>query len=124
MEFSELNTFPNIKTLYLARFISNFGNGMAPIALAFGVLALPNGSAQLLGLVLGVQTTIFLIMTPFGGVIADRYGRTRMVGICDLVGGLILFVQVAYFATGNVPTIVLLLVNGLFGILWGIWWPA
>ena len=84
---------------------------MAPIALAFGVLALPNGSAQLLGLVLGVQTTIFLIMTPFGGVIADRYGRARMVGICDLVGGLMLFVQVAYFATGNVPTFVLLLVK-------------
>lgn len=124
MKFAELISFPNIKTLYLARFISNFGNGMAPIALAFGVLALPNGSAQLLGLVLGVQTTIFLIMTPFGGVIADRYGRARMVGICDLVGGLMLFVQVAYFATGNVPTIVLLLVNGLFGILWGIWWPA
>ena len=124
MKFAELISFPNIKTLYLARFISNFGNGMAPIALAFGVLALPNGSAQLLGLVLGVQTTIFLIMTPFGGVIADRYGRARMVGICDLVGGLMLFVQVAYFATGNVPTIVLLIVNGLFGILWGIWWPA
>ena len=78
MEFSELITFPNIKTLYLARFISNFGNGMAPIALAFGVLALPNGSAQLLGLVLGVQTTIFLIMTPFGGVIADQIGRAHV----------------------------------------------
>ena len=117
MKFSDLIAFPNIRTLYLARFISNFGNGMAPIALAFGVLALPNGSAQLLGLVLGVQTTIFLIMTPFGGVIADRYGRAKMVGICDLIGGLMLFVQVAYFATGNVPILVLLIVNGLFGVL-------
>ncbi|KGA08383.1 MAG: hypothetical protein GM48_2750, partial [actinobacterium acIB-AMD-7] len=37
-----------VKRLFLARFISNFGNGMGPIALAFGILALPNGSANML----------------------------------------------------------------------------
>jgi len=113
-----------VKRLFLARFISNYGNGMGPIALAFGILGLPNGSANLLGLVLGTTTVLFLIMAPFGGVIADKYGRARMVGLTDMVGGLILFVQVAYFATGNVPIAVLLIVNGCFGILWGIFWPA
>jgi len=113
-----------VKRLFLARFISNYGNGMGPIALAFGILGLPNGSANLLGLVLGTTTVLFLIMAPFGGVIADKYGRARMVGLTDMVGGLILFVQVAYFATGNVPIEVLLIVNGCFGILWGIFWPA
>jgi MFS family permease len=63
-------------------------------------------------------------MTPFGGVIADKYGRARMVGLTDMAGGLILFVQAGYFATGNVPIAVLLIVNGAFGILWGIFWPA
>jgi len=113
-----------VKRLFLARFISNYGNGMGPIALAFGILGLPNGSANLLGLVLGTTTVLLLIMAPFGGVIADKYGRARMVGLTDMVGGLILFVQVAYFATGNVPIAVLLIVNGCFGILWGIFWPA
>jgi predicted MFS family arabinose efflux permease len=47
-----------------------------------------------------------------------------MVGLTDMAGGLILFVQVAYFATGEVPIAVLLIVNGCFGILWGIFWPA
>jgi MFS family permease len=97
---------------------------MGPIALAFGILGLPNGSANLLGLVLGTTTVLFLIMAPFGGVIADKYGRARMVGLTDMAGGLILFVQVAYFTTGNVPIAVLLIVNGCFGILWGIFWPA
>jgi MFS family permease len=97
---------------------------MGPIALSFGILALPNGSANLLGLVLGSTTVAFLIMAPFGGVIADKYGRARMVGLTDMVAGSILFVQVAFFATGNVPIAVLLIVNGSFGILWGIFWPA
>jgi MFS family permease len=63
-------------------------------------------------------------MAPFGGVIADKYGRARMVGLTDMLAGAILLVQVAYFATGNVPIAVLLIVNGSFGILWGIFWPA
>ena len=113
-----------VKRLFVARFISNYGNGMGPIALAFGILGLPNGSANLLGLVLGTTTVLFLVMAPFGGVIADKYGRAKMVGLTDMAGGLILFVQAGYFATGNVPIAVLLIVNGAFGILWGIFWPA
>ena len=113
-----------VKRLFIARFVSNYGNGMGPIALAFGILGLPNGSANLLGLVLGTTTVLFLIMAPFGGVISDKYGRARMVGLTDMAAGLILFVQAGYFATGNVPITVLLIVNGSFGILWGIFWPA
>ena len=124
MQAKEVLGHKYVKRLFLARFISNYGNGMGPIALAFGILGLPKGSANLLGLVLGTTTVLFLIMAPFGGVIADKYGRARMVGLTDMVGGLILFVQVAYFATGNVPIVVLLIVNGCFGILWGIFWPA
>ena len=113
-----------MKRLFIARFISNFGNGMGPIALAFGILALPNGSANMLGLVLGTTTVVFLIMAPFGGVIADKYGRARMVGLTDMAAGLVLLIQVAYFATGDVPIAVLLITNGFFGLMWGIFWPA
>jgi len=97
---------------------------MGPIALAFGILALPNGSANMLGLVLGATTVFFLLMAPFGGVIADKYGRARMVGVTDMAAGLVLFIQVAYFATGDVPLAVLLITNGFFGLMWGIFWPA
>ena len=124
MQTREVLAHKYVKRLFLARFISNYGNGMGPIALAFGILALPNGSANLLGLVLGTTTVLFLIMAPFGGVIADKYGRARMVGLTDMAAGLVLIVQVAYFTTGDVPIAVLLIVNGAFGILWGIFWPA
>jgi MFS family permease len=124
MQVKEVLAHKYVKRLFIARFVSNYGNGLGPIALAFGILALPNGSANLLGLVLGSSTVVFLMMAPFGGVIADKYGRARMVGLTDMIAGVILFVQVAYFATGNVPVAVLLIINGSFGILWGIFWPA
>jgi MFS family permease len=113
-----------VKRLFIARFISNFGNGMGPIALAFGILALPNGSANMLGFVLGTTTVIFLLMAPFGGVIADKYGRARMVGLTDMAAGAVLFIQVFYFAKGDVPLAILLITNGFFGLMWGIFWPA
>lgn len=97
---------------------------MSPIALAFGILNLPNGDANLLGLVLGSTTVAMLIMSPFGGVLADKFGRVKAVAFADLVGSAGLFVQVAFFATGEVPLIVLLLVNINFGLMWGIFWPA
>jgi len=124
VQTKEVLSHKYVKRLLFARFLSNFGNGMGPIALAFGILALPNGSANLLGLVLGTTTVLFLIMAPFGGVIADKYGRARMVGVTDMAAGLVLFIQVAYFATGEVPLAVLLFTNGFFGLMWGIFWPA
>ncbi len=124
MLINEVLAQPFAKRFFIARFITNFGNGMSPIALAFGILALPNGNANLLGLVLGTTTLMFVLMAPFGGVIADKYGRARVVGLTDMAAGGILLIQVAYFATGQVPVAVLLIVNGCYGLLWGIFWPA
>jgi len=124
VSFTELFGYRYIKRFYFARFISNFGNGMSPIALAFGIFHLPKGDANLLGLVLGSTTVAMLVMSPFGGVLADKFGRIKAVAFADLIGAAGLFVQVAYFATGNVPVIVLLLVNINFGLMWGIFWPA
>ena len=124
MDISQVLAQPHAKKFFIARFISNYGNGMSPIALAFGILALPNGSANLLGLTLGVTSAMFILMVPFGGVIADKYGRAKMVGLTDTLAGLILFIQVFYFVTGDVPVAVLLIVNGCYGLLSGIFWPA
>ena len=113
-----------IKRFYLARLISNFGNGMGPIALAFGILHLPHGSAKELGFVLGALTVALLCMLPFGGVIADKYGRLKMCATSDIVGGIFLLFQVYFFFKGSVPVAALLFSNIGFGLMWGIFWPA
>ncbi|TRZ86659.1 MAG: MFS transporter [Streptomycetaceae bacterium] len=124
MKLTEVLNQRYMKRLYASRFISNFGNGLAPIALAFGILKLPDGNATQLGLVLGSSSVTLLLMFPFGGVIADRYGRARLVGASDIVAGSLFTVQAILFFTGNAPIPVLMVINALFGITWGIWWPA
>jgi MFS family permease len=124
VQISQVLSQPFTKRFFTAQFITNFGNGMSPIALAFGILALPNGSANLLGLVLGLTSAMFIVMAPFGGVIADKYGRARVVGVTDILAGMVFFVQVAFFATGDVLVAILLIVNGFYGLLSGIFWPA
>jgi MFS family permease len=97
---------------------------MGPIALAFGILHLPHGSAKELGFVLGAQIVAMLCILPFGGVIADKYGRVRICSLADIVGGLFLLVQVSFFFTGHVPVAALLFSQIGFGLTWGIFWPA
>ncbi len=113
-----------VKRFLAARLISSFGNGMSPIALAFGILHLRGGSTSELGWVLGSATIAMMVMAPFGGVIADKFGRVRVVGICDIWGSLGLFVQAGFFATGHVPIWVFLFANINFGLSWGVFWPA
>jgi MFS family permease len=124
MQVRELLKYPYLKRFYAARFISNFGNGMSPVAIAFGILHLKNGSPTILGLVLGSATVAMLIVAPFGGVIADKFGRVRMAGIADTWGSIGLFLQAIFFIRGDVPLWVMLVANINFGFMWGIFWPS
>ena len=66
------------RRLFGARTISNIGNGIMPIALAFGVLELPGATPTSLSIVLAAQAVPLVIMLPIGGVVADRLGRARV----------------------------------------------
>lgn len=114
----------NFQKFLAARLISNFGNGMGTIALAFGILHMRGGSATELGIVVGSITVAYLILSPFGGVIADRYGRIRMAAITDTWGGIVLLVQAIWFTTGHVPFWFLLFAQINFGLMWAIFWPS
>ena len=124
MQVRTLLNYPFLKRYYAGRFISNFGNGMSPVALAFGILHLKNGSPTLLGWILGSATISMLIVAPFGGVIADKFGRVRMAGISDTWGSIGLFIQAFFFIKGDVPIWLMLIANINFGLMWGIFWPA
>jgi MFS family permease len=73
-----LMTDHKFQKLFIARTISNIGNGIAPIALAFGILDLEGATPTSLSLVLAAQALPMVIVLPIGGVIADRLGRARV----------------------------------------------
>jgi MFS family permease len=71
--------------VYCARTGSLLGNAISPVALAFAVLDMPGGSATKLGLVLLVRQVAQIALLLFGGVIADRLPRNRVMVASDLM---------------------------------------
>lgn len=123
-EISELWKIEGFRRLLTARVISNLGNGIAPIALAFGVLSLPGSSASSLSYVTTAQMIPLVLFMLIGGVAADRFGRSQLVGITDIVGSVFVAISAVAFISGH-ASIPLLCFNGfVFGLLNALWYPA
>ena len=84
----ELRAHKGFSALASARFISNVGNGMSPIALAYGVLSITGSTAGDLSLVMSARYFPMIAFMLFGGVFADRFQRNRIVGGSDVIGSL------------------------------------
>lgn len=119
-----LRRHKGFSSLAISRFISNLGNGVSPIALAYGVLSLPNATGRDLSIVMAARFIPLLAFMLFGGVIADRFQRNRLVGGSDMIGSLLAAVSAISLIAGFSSTWLLALMGGLFGILNAIWWPA
>jgi MFS family permease len=123
-QMRELRNYPGFYSLAASRFISNVGNGISPIALAYGVLSLPGATGKDLSIVMAARFVPLLGFMLFGGVIADRFQRNRLVGSSDMIGSFIAGVSALSLIAGFSSTWLLALMGGIFGILNAIWWPA
>jgi predicted MFS family arabinose efflux permease len=88
---------------------------MAPIAMAFGVLHL-TGSARATGVVVASQTGAQVVGLLFGGVVADRVSRRRVMIAADLVAMTSQATMAIAFVSGHatVPALCALMIcNGL-----------
>jgi MFS family permease len=123
-ELTELWQIRQFRRLFTARVISNIGNGMTPIALAFGVLSLKGADAGSLSYVTTAQMVPLVLFLIVGGVAADRFGRSQLVGITDIIGGVVVAISAIAFLSHH-ASIPLLCVNGfIFGVLNALWYPA
>jgi len=111
-------------SLAISRFISNVGNGISPIALAYGVLSLPGADGKDLSIVMAARFLPLLGFMLFGGVIADRFQRNRLVGGSDMMGSFLAAVSAISLIAGFSSVWLLATMGALFGILNAIWWPA
>lgn len=114
----------HVRKLLAARLISNFGNGLSPIALAFGVLDLPGATAKTLSLVVFAQMFPMVAFMLIGGVIADRFPKALMVGGSDIVLSLFVICNGIMFLTGTVSLTSLIIIGVISGFLHALWWPA
>ncbi|HET7326417.1 MAG TPA: MFS transporter [Nocardioidaceae bacterium] len=90
----------------IARTVDLFGNTMAPVAVAFAVLHI-GGSATDLGLVLAARSVPLVVFTLYGGVIADRMGRDRVLVTACVLSGVVQGLA-AYLLIGDLATVALL----------------
>ena len=123
-ELQELHSHPGFTALATSRFISNVGNGISPVALAFGVLALPGATGKDLSIVMAARMFPMVALMLFGGVIGDRFKRNRIVGGADILGSGFAALSAISLIANQSSVFFLALMGALFGILNALWWPA
>lgn len=104
--------------------ISVLGNGFARVALAFGILALPGASPGRLSLILACQALPQLPFILAGGVVADRFSRSRVMVIADVVGFLAYAGLAAMVLSGQGQLAAMCALAALAGVATALFQPA
>ncbi len=115
---------PAFRLLLTARLISNFGNGLGPIALAFGVLTLDGATASSLSIVMAAQMLPLAFLMPLGGVLGDRFPRALLVGSSDILLSALVIGNGISLISGHASVMSMAVIAFLSGVLNAIWWPA
>ena len=115
---------PAFRTLLIARIISNLGNGVAPIALAFGVLGLEGATPTTLSIVMAAQMGPMVLFMLFGGVLADRFPRALVVGVSDIFLSGFVILNGVMLIQGSATVLSLAVIAFISGSLNALWWPA
>jgi MFS family permease len=115
---------PALRKLVAARFISNLGNGLGPVAIPFGVLALSNTNGTSLSLVWLANMLPLVGFTLIGGVVGDKFPRAQLVGGTDILLGILVLFNGISLITLHGSLIIFILVGFFGGFLNAIWYPS
>jgi MFS family permease len=72
---------PNYRKYLAGSFVSNIGTWMQRIAQDWLVLELSGGSGLAVGITTGLQFLPMLLLSPYGGLIADRFNKKQILKI-------------------------------------------
>src|ERR1700722_2167935 len=87
MSYSQLLRIQPFRNLWLGQAISQFGDSFYYVAFMFMVQKV-TGSIAMVGYVGACETVPYLLFSLYGGVIADRIDRRRIMLASDLLSGL------------------------------------
>lgn len=96
--------------MILGQIISLFGNAILRFSLSLYVLEV-TGSAAVFGTILAVSMIPTVLLSPFGGVLADRLPKQKIMMILDFVtAGLIVFYDAVYGSAGNLAAVTIFMI--------------
>lgn len=99
----------------IGQIISLFGNAVIRFALPLHLLSV-TGSAALLGMVSGVAFLPLVVMSPIGGLIADRINKRNIMVVLDFITAGLVLLFLLLSGRGSVVTLILLMLFLLYGI--------
>ncbi len=114
----------NYRTLLVARSLALGAYAFHPVALAFGILNMPGGSAGLLSIVMACQLGPTVILMLIGGAIADRQPRARMMAFGEACIGTGVLGLAIMLLTGFTPAWLLCVCAALTGVSGAFTYPA
>ena len=79
--FRSLERNPNYRLYFAGSVVSNTGTWMQRVAQDWLVLSLPGTGGSELGITTGLQFLPILLLSPYAGVIADRFPKRRMLQV-------------------------------------------
>lgn len=111
--------------LFLARLVSAFGSSMVFVALPFAVLELVGSeNPRPIGYVIASATTAQLLFQLFGGALADRGSRQRMMVWADMLAATSQGTMAALLFTGTATVPLLMALAAAMGVAFALHWPA
>jgi MFS family permease len=113
--FAALHT-PNYRKYFAGQTVSLVGTWMQTVAQAWLVLELTH-SGTALGLVVAAQFLPVLLLAPYGGLLADRLDKRRLLMTTQTVLGLLALVLGTLVVTGAVRLWMVVVLAVLFGLV-------
>ncbi|WP_433333096.1 MFS transporter [Spirillospora sp. CA-294931] len=99
--FRALRRSRNYRLFTTGQIVSNVGTWMQKVAQDWLVLELTHGSGTALGITTGLQFLPLLLFGLWGGVIADRYSKRRILMLTQMVMGSLALILGLLVVTGN-----------------------
>ncbi len=113
----------NFRYYWMARLVDRAGTTMAGVALAFAVIHVSD-SPGALGTVLAAHSIPMVVFLLLGGVIADRFGRTRVIQTTNVVSGLSQLAIAGLVITGTAEIWYLVVLSAINGTATAAGMPA
>ena len=115
--------YPDFRLFLGGQLISLVGTWMQNVAQAWLVYRL-TGSSVLLGAVSFASQIPIFLLSPLGGIVADRYNRHRVVMVTQTAAMLLAFILAALTLTGSVRVWHVFVLSSLLGMVYAFDIPA
>ena len=106
----------NYRWYVAGSFVSNVGTWMQRVAQDWLVLELSHGSGLALGITTGLQFLPMLLLSPYGGLVADRFDKRRILTLTQSWLALCASVLGLLAITGIATTPIVYVIALLFGV--------